>query len=34
MEDLLSETAITYPEVYVQDMTGSQIKDDHGRCRR
>ena len=26
MEDLLSETAITYPEVYVQDMTGSQIK--------
>ncbi|HEY7243917.1 MAG TPA: thiosulfohydrolase SoxB [Xanthobacteraceae bacterium] len=27
MEDVLSETAITYPEVYVQDMTGSQIKD-------
>ena len=26
MEDLLSETAITYPEVYVQDMTGGQIK--------
>jgi sulfur-oxidizing protein SoxB len=26
MEDLLSETAITYSEVYVQDMTGSQIK--------
>jgi sulfur-oxidizing protein SoxB len=26
MEDLLSQTAITYPEVYVQDMTGSQIK--------
>ena len=26
MEDLLSETAITYPEVYVQDMTGDQIK--------
>src|SRR5580658_1778374 len=25
-EDLLSETAITYPEVYVQDMTGGQIK--------
>jgi sulfur-oxidizing protein SoxB len=25
-EDLLSETAITYPEVYVQDMTGSQIR--------
>ncbi len=27
MEDLLAETAITYPEVYVTDMTGSQIKD-------
>ena len=26
MEDLLAETAITYPEVYVTDMTGSQIK--------
>ena len=26
MGDLLSETAITYPEVYVTDMTGSQIK--------
>jgi sulfur-oxidizing protein SoxB len=26
MEDLLSETAITYPEVYVQEMTGAQIK--------
>jgi S-sulfosulfanyl-L-cysteine sulfohydrolase len=26
MEDLLSETAITYPECYVQDMTGDQIK--------
>jgi len=26
MEDLLSETAITYPEVYVQPMTGAQIK--------
>jgi sulfur-oxidizing protein SoxB len=26
MEDILSETAITYPEVYVQDMTGAQIK--------
>jgi len=26
MEDLLSETAITYPETYVQDMTGGQIK--------
>jgi S-sulfosulfanyl-L-cysteine sulfohydrolase len=27
MEDVLSETAITYPETYLQDMTGSQIKD-------
>src|SRR5713226_5147842 len=27
MEDVLSETAITYPETYVQRMTGSQIKD-------
>jgi sulfur-oxidizing protein SoxB len=27
MEDLLTETAITYPETYVQTMTGSQIKD-------
>lgn len=26
MEDLLSETAISYPEVYVEDMTGRQIK--------
>ncbi|MGE0750971.1 MAG: thiosulfohydrolase SoxB [Variibacter sp.] len=26
MEDILSETAITYPEVYVQEMTGEQIK--------
>jgi sulfur-oxidizing protein SoxB len=26
MEDVLSETAMTYPEVYVEDMTGSQIK--------
>jgi len=26
MEDLLSETAITYPETYVQTMTGAQIK--------
>jgi sulfur-oxidizing protein SoxB len=26
MEDVLAETAITYPEVYVQDMTGSQLK--------
>jgi S-sulfosulfanyl-L-cysteine sulfohydrolase len=27
MEDVLSETAITYPETYTQSMTGSQIKD-------
>lgn len=27
MEDVLSETAITYPESYVQGMTGSRIKD-------
>jgi sulfur-oxidizing protein SoxB len=27
MRDLLSETAITFPEVYVTDMSGSQIKD-------
>src|SRR6202051_1450636 len=26
MGDLLAETAITYPEVYVQQMTGAQIK--------
>jgi sulfur-oxidizing protein SoxB len=26
MEDLLSETAISYPEVYVTEMTGSQLK--------
>jgi sulfur-oxidizing protein SoxB len=26
MADILSETAITYPEVYVQEMTGAQIK--------
>jgi S-sulfosulfanyl-L-cysteine sulfohydrolase len=26
MEDVLSETAITYPEVYVQEITGAQIK--------
>jgi len=26
MEDVLTETAITYPEVYVQEMSGSQIK--------
>ncbi|MDE2375782.1 thiosulfohydrolase SoxB, partial [Bradyrhizobium sp.] len=27
MEDLLTETAITYPETYVQEMTGGQIRD-------
>jgi S-sulfosulfanyl-L-cysteine sulfohydrolase len=27
MEDVLSETAISYPETYVQSMTGGQIKD-------
>ncbi len=27
MEDVLAETAITYPETYVQSMTGRQIKD-------
>ena len=27
MEDVLAETAITYPETYLQNMTGSQIKD-------
>jgi sulfur-oxidizing protein SoxB len=27
MEDLLSETAITYPQTYATDMSGSQIKD-------
>jgi len=27
MEDVLAETAITYPETYVQTMTGAQIKD-------
>jgi sulfur-oxidizing protein SoxB len=26
MDDVLSETAITYPQVYVQEMTGEQIK--------
>jgi sulfur-oxidizing protein SoxB len=26
MEDVLSQTAITYPEVYAQSMTGDQIK--------
>jgi sulfur-oxidizing protein SoxB len=27
MEDVLTETAITYPETYVLSMTGSQLKD-------
>src|SRR3954447_26211285 len=27
MEDVLAETAISYPETYVQEMTGSAIKD-------
>jgi sulfur-oxidizing protein SoxB len=27
MEDVLTETAITYPETYLLSMTGSQIKD-------
>ncbi|HKH00543.1 MAG TPA: 5'-nucleotidase C-terminal domain-containing protein, partial [Bradyrhizobium sp.] len=27
MEDVLSETAITYPETYLASMTGGQIKD-------
>ena len=27
MEDVLSETAVSYPETYVQSMTGGQIKD-------
>ncbi|MFZ5716862.1 MAG: thiosulfohydrolase SoxB [Bradyrhizobium sp.] len=27
MEDLLAETAISYPETYVQEMTGAEIKD-------
>jgi sulfur-oxidizing protein SoxB len=27
MEDVMAQTAITYPETYVQSMTGSQIKD-------
>jgi S-sulfosulfanyl-L-cysteine sulfohydrolase len=27
MEDVLSETAVTYPETYVQHMTGNQIKE-------
>lgn len=27
MEDVLAETAISYPETYVQEMTGAEIKD-------
>jgi sulfur-oxidizing protein SoxB len=27
MEDVLAETAVTYPETYLQHMTGGQIKD-------
>jgi sulfur-oxidizing protein SoxB len=27
MEDVLAETSVTYPETYVQNMTGGQIKD-------
>jgi sulfur-oxidizing protein SoxB len=27
MEDVLAQTAITYPETYLQDMTGKEIKD-------
>jgi sulfur-oxidizing protein SoxB len=27
MEDVLAETAITYPETYMQEMTGAEIKD-------
>ena len=27
MQDVLAETAITYPETYVQSMTGGQLKD-------
>jgi sulfur-oxidizing protein SoxB len=27
MEDVLAETAVTYPETYLQNMTGGQIKD-------
>ena len=34
MEDVLAETAITYPEIYVQDMTGATDQGDHGRRRR
>ena len=27
MEDVLAQTAVTYPQTYVQNMTGGQIKD-------
>jgi S-sulfosulfanyl-L-cysteine sulfohydrolase len=27
MDDVLAETAVTYPETYVQNMSGSQLKD-------
>jgi sulfur-oxidizing protein SoxB len=27
MDDVLAETAITYPETYTQSMTGAQLKD-------
>jgi len=27
MEDVLAQTAITYPETYIQSMTGAQLKD-------
>ncbi|HEY9454028.1 MAG TPA: 5'-nucleotidase C-terminal domain-containing protein, partial [Bradyrhizobium sp.] len=27
MEDVLAQTAVTYPQTYAQNMTGSQIKD-------
>jgi sulfur-oxidizing protein SoxB len=27
MDDILAETAVTYPETYLQNMTGGQIKD-------
>src|SRR5204863_5925438 len=27
MEDVMAQTAVTYPETYVQTMTGGQIKD-------
>jgi sulfur-oxidizing protein SoxB len=27
MEDVLAETAVSYPETYIQNMTGGQIKD-------